>query len=86
MSALRVLSQRGNKMDFIKDYGSIILTAIGGIFVLVWKAAHVVRQVAIVSEKVDEQNEIFNKRLERLEEHFNKLDEKLDRILLCQKI
>ena len=72
-------------MDFIKDYGSILLTAIGGIFVLVWKAAHVVRQVAIVSEQVEQQNEMFNKRLSSLEEHFNKLDEKLDKVLECQK-
>lgn len=60
-------------MEFLKDYGSLIFTVIGGFFVLLWKIFRVVHQ-----------SEMLNDRMKKIEEKFEALDEKLDRVL-CQK-
>lgn len=56
--------------DFLKDYGSLILTAIAGFIMLFWRAFCLVKQ-----------SELMNQRLEVLEKHFDKLEMKLDKIL-----
>ncbi len=68
-------------MDFIKDYGSIILSAVGALFVLIWKAACVVKQVQMLNERVEEQNDSLNARMDHLERHLEKMNDKLDRAL-----
>ncbi len=61
-------------MEFLKDYGSLIISAIGAFFVLLWKIFRVVNQ-----------SEMLNERMKHLEEQFEKLDAKLDRVLECPK-
>ena len=61
-------------LDFIKNYGSLILGAAAAFFALLYKAFRVVHQ-----------GELLNQRLEALEKQFEKLDEKLDRILECPR-
>ena len=72
-------------MEFLKDYGSLIFTVVCGFLAMVWKAAHVVKQVETLTTKVDQQHNDFNARIDHLESQFEKLDEKLDRIL-CQRV
>jgi len=62
-------------LEFIKDYGSFILSGLGGFFVMLYKIFRVVHQ-----------SEMLNTRMEKLEEQFTKLDEKLDKVLECQRV